>query len=156
MVKLNSQGIEVDVPRGWDGEIYRRSKGFDALDADGSIAKAVLHLGNFPLPAVRGDYGSNAVEAMGADHVLIVLFEFGHESVETALFKRRGLPQVRATDFAGHTLQRTLPGQSGAQFFFNEVGRAFCLYVVLGSHARRLELVPEVNAVLATIDLANL
>ncbi len=156
MVNLSSQGIGVDVPRGWDGEIYRRSGGFDALGSDGSVAKAVLHLGNFPLPAVRGDYGSNAVEAMGPDNVLIVLFEFGEESVDTALFHRRGLPQVRAGDFAGHTLQRTLPGQAGAQFFFNEVGRAFCLYVVLGAYARRNELVPEVNAVLATVNLASL
>jgi hypothetical protein len=46
-------------------------------------------------------------------------------------------------------MQRPIAGQSGAQYFFNQSGRAFCLYVVLGAHARRQESVPEVNQVLA-------
>jgi hypothetical protein len=50
-------------------------------------------------------------------------------------------------------MQRPLPGQSGAQFFFTEAGRAFCLYVVLGSHARRRQLVPEVNLVLSALSV---
>ena len=37
--------------------------------------------------------------------------------------------------------------------FFSEEGRAFCLYVVLGSYRRRHDVVPEVNAVLATLHL---
>ena len=51
-------------------------------------------------------------------------------------------------------VQRPLPGQSGAQYFFTEADRAFCLYVVLGSHARRRQLVPEVNLVLSTLSLS--
>ena len=42
-------------------------------------------------------------------------------------------------------------GQSGCQRFFSVAGRAFCLYVVLGSHARRTLLTPRVNAVLASL-----
>ena len=92
---------------------------------------------------------------MGPDNILIVLFEFGADSVGKALFRTQGIPQARAEDFATHTLQRAHPGHSGVQYFFTDSGRAFCLYIVLGSHARRRELVPEVNAVLATLDLAN-
>jgi hypothetical protein len=46
-------------------------------------------------------------------------------------------------------LQRITPGQSGAQYFYNEAGRAFCLYVVLGSHDRRSQLVGEARRLLS-------
>ena len=38
-----------------------------------------------------------------------------------------------ATAFDRNSLQRAVPGQSGLQQFFTHRGRAFCLYVVLGS-----------------------
>jgi hypothetical protein len=38
-------------------------------------------------------------------------------------------------------LLRRLPGQAGLQRFFSERERAFCLYVVIGAHARRDALV---------------
>jgi hypothetical protein len=152
-MRLSSRGIGVDVPQGWDGEIYRRSEGFSAQGADGEHTGAVMHLGNFPLPTERGDYGSGAVEIMKSDNVLIVLFEFGPESLGTALFSSSGMPRVEAEDFAPHQMQRPIQGQSGAQYFFNQGGRAFCLYVALGSHTRRRELVPEVNQVLSTLEL---
>lgn len=154
-MKMTSQGIGVDVPRGWDGEIYRRSGGLRPQGAGGpaEVTSPVLHLGNFPLPAERGDYGSGAVEVMKADNILIVLFEFDQASAGAALFASSGIPRAAPEDFAPDQMQRPLPGQSGAQYFFNHGGRAFCLYVALGSHARRRELVPEVNQVLSTLQL---
>ena len=154
-MELTSHGIEIDIPRGWDGEIYKRSAGLGALDQSAGETKPVVHLGNFPLKPGRGDFGSGAVEVMGADNILIVLFEYGADSVGTKLFASSGMPSVSADDFAPHTMQRPLPGQSGAQFFFTEQGRAFCLYLVLGSHARRHQLVPEVNLVLSTLNLST-
>jgi len=151
---MTAHGIEVDVPRGWDGEIYRRSSGIGTLSESPVKVKPVVHLANFPLAQNRGDFGSGAVEVMIADNLLIVLFEYGSESIGTALFASSGIPTVSADDFAPHTMQRPLRGQSGAQFFFTEVGRAFCLYVALGSHARRHQLVPEVNLVLSTLSLS--
>lgn len=154
-MRLRSDGLDVDVPRGWDGEIYRQqefvlqSLGGDPAETDAPI----MHLANFSLPPNRGDWGSGAVEIMGSDNVLIVLCEFGPESVGKALFSRQGIPRVEAADFAPNQLQRTLPGQSGAQYFFTHANRAFCLYVVLGAHARRHELIAEVNAVLDTLVL---
>jgi hypothetical protein len=112
-----------------------------------------MHLSNFALPADRGDYGSGAVEIMGSDNILVVLVEFDPESASKALFATQGIPRVRAEDFAPDQMQRPLPGQSGVQYFFNHGGRAFCLYVALGGHARRHELVPEVNQVLDTLVL---
>jgi hypothetical protein len=92
---------------------------------------------------------------MRSDDLLVVLLEYGAESAGTALFSAQGVPRVSPDDFAPHTMQRPLPGQSGAQFFFSDGSRAFCLYVVLGAHARRHELVPEVNQVLASIRLSG-
>lgn len=154
-MRVSAHGLDVDVPRGWDGEIYKRPGGIRALRDRSEQTHAVLHLGNFPLPPSRGDYGSGAVEVMRADAVFISLFEFGAESVGKALFSAGGVPNVTADDFATHTLQRPMRGQSGAQFFFNHRGRAFCLYVVLGSHARRHELVPEVNQILGSLSVSS-
>jgi len=151
---VKSSGIDVAVPSGWDAEIYRREADFSPQSVSSGDSHPVVHLGTFPLPRGRGDFGSGAVEIMNADDLLVVLFEYGPESAGTALFSKTGIPRVAAADFGPNNMQRPLPGQSGAQYFFNESGRAFCLYVVLGAHARRNELVPEVNQILAglTID----
>ncbi len=42
-----------------------------------------------------------------------------------------------------------IPGQSGFQRFFTEGNRAFCLFVVLGSHDNAPALVPLGNQVLS-------
>lgn len=154
-MRINAHGLEVDVPRGWDGEIYRRTGGLKPLGGPAEHTSAVLHLANFPLPPSRGDYGSGAVEVMGADGIFLSLFEFGPESVGRTLFQAEGLPEPEPGDFAPQTMQRPLPGQSGAQYFFSVGGRPFCLYVVLGSHSRRRELVPEVNQVLASLSVSG-
>jgi hypothetical protein len=156
-MRMSSHGIDVDVPQGWDGEIYKRSSGAAALSADGEgRTEPVMHLSNFPLPTERGDFGSGAADEMRTDNVFVSLVEYARESAGKALFASSGLPAVRAEDFAPDQMQRPMPGQSGAQYFFNHNGRAFCLYVALGSHARRHELVPEVNQVLSTIALEDL
>ncbi len=143
------------MPRGWDGEIYRRPGGLKPLGGPAEHTGAVVHLGNFPLPNSRGDYGSGAVEVMGPDGIFLSLFEFGPGSVGKALFRAEGLPTVTPEDFAPHTMQRPLPGQSGAQYFFSMRGRPFCLYVALGTHARRRQLVPEINQVLGSVSLSD-
>ncbi len=62
------------------------------------------------------------------------------------------MPRVLSPDdFDREALQHGVTGQSGAQRFFTEKGRAFCLYVVLGSHIDRRELVKRVNPVLETV-----
>ena len=46
-------------------------------------------------------------------------------------------------------------GQAGVQVFFNEADRAFCLYVVLGAFDACADVVPEVNRVLATMEISG-
>ena len=146
---IRAHGVGIRAPEGWEARIHRRPP----TEAE-ETTHSVTHVANFPLPAHRGDFGTGAVERMGRDDVLVVLVEFDPESARTALFARRGLPRPQASDFHPARLQRTLPGQSGAQWFFNTGDRAFSLYVVLGSHTRRARLVPQVHHILdqLTID----
>ena len=110
-----------------------------------------MHLANFALPPSRGDFGTGAVEVMGEPHAFISLFEYGTEEAGRPLFEARGLPRLTVRDFAPNQLQRRLPGQLGCQRFFTEQGRAFCLYVVLGSQRHAVSLVQEVHEVLAQL-----
>lgn len=160
MTPLSAGGVSVGLPSGWEGEIFNRGPeaGERSLNtpaipepnlvSEGEIARNVVHLANFALPAERGDFGSGAVEIMNSGAILVILFEHGPESVDTPLFARTGVPQLTVDEFDPQQMQRTLSGQSGRQIFFNEAGRAFCLYVVLGGHRQRGVLVPIVNEVL--------
>ena len=159
MAELQAHGIAVSLPAGWDGRIVVRGDGApEPLRHAGGVpvavatAHPVVHLASFGLPEERGDFGGGAVELMGERDVFVVLFEYATGATRTALFARRGLPRMVAiADFDPTRLRRGIIGQSGTQVFFQEEGRAFCLYVVLGSHAARRRLVPVVNAVLATV-----
>ncbi|NNC79142.1 MAG: hypothetical protein HKN94_03220 [Acidimicrobiales bacterium] len=155
MTELSGAGVRVDLPRGWEGEIFNRApeptRALSTTLPTGETARNVIHLANFSLPTERGDFGSGAVELMNSGAVLVILFEHGPESVDTPLFARSGIPTLSPQDFDPQQMQRTLSGQSGRQVFFNVAGRAFCLYVVLGSHRQRGMLVPVVNEVLANL-----
>jgi len=159
MSAIAAHGIDVTLPAGWDGLITLRDDGAptEAFSSSG-VAVAplrshpVVHLANFGLPAERGDFGSGAVELMGDRDVFVVLFEYEPDATSTALFRSQGFPrQLDVRDFEPATLRRAIAGQSAHQVFFQESGRAFCLYVVLGAHARRAALVPIVNRVLASV-----
>ena len=98
--------------------------------------------------------GSGAVELMGDQDVFVVLFEHEPDAAATALFHAEGLPRALvARDFDPATLRRGIAGQSAHQAFFHESGRAFCLYVVLGSHGERGALLPIVSAVVETLKI---
>lgn len=149
-VTIDGFGISAQIPPGWDGRIMARPNdpGHDRStarravpDGNGGIDYPVIHLGNFALPAQRGDYGSGAADVMTSRHVLIVLCEFGPESIGTALFAPQGLPRHLSVDrFSPDALQHRIRGQLGYQHFFTDSDRAFCLFVILGGrrHAEAL------------------
>ena len=152
MSRISRSGISVDIPQGWEGSID--GGGFEQLSS-GAIRPTLLHVGSFPMPPERGSFGSGATELMNTDDVFVVLFEYGADSVGTPLFAAEGMPRsVGADDFSRDALQHAVAGQSGLQRFFTEKGRAFCLYVVLGSHIDRSELVTPVNTVLQTVEIS--
>jgi hypothetical protein len=148
---LNAYGLAVAPPRGWDVRIIRRAQG-----ARGERSRPVLHACTRPLPEDRGDYGSGVVELLGPADVFVALLEFGPESVGKPLFARQGVPRpLPISSFSPNRLQRTLPNQSGLQLFFSDNSRAFCLYVVLGNHSRRLDLVPRADQLVDSLSVAR-
>lgn len=150
MTRLSRAGVSIDVPSGWEGDI---KGGGHRLLADGAREPTVLQVASFPMPAERGSFGSGAVELMGNRDIFITLFEYGPENPGAALFANPVPRVVHPGDFARNALQIGAAGQSGLQYFFTHSGRAFCLYIVLGSHVDRNGLVAQVNSVLATLDI---
>jgi hypothetical protein len=91
---------------------------------------------------------------MGSGDALVVLFEFGPEAVGSTLFAPAGVPQVGAADFDRSVLQRSISGQSGVQRFFTIADRTFCLYVVVGSHVDRADIVADVRALVGSLRIS--
>lgn len=168
---LTAEGIELSVPPGWEARILGRDAPFGEMlrkaaptgEATRSAARhapeppqrtGVVHLATFPIPPGMGDFGGNAVNLMLSSDVLVVLFEFGGDSVGAPLFRSAGLPRLRPIDFDARTLRQSIPGQSAVQRFFTVSARPFSLYVVLGSHLRRVRTVPLVNQVLKGLAIA--
>lgn len=147
-MKVRGHGLGMDSRPGWEVRIRRRRADSRAPAAR---PRPILHAATVPLPEERGDFGSNVTPALGPDDVFVSLFEYDPEAAGTPLFASRGRPRLTPADFRSNQLQRAVPGQSGVQHFYTENGRAFCLYVVLGSHARRAALVHKANALIGTL-----
>ena len=156
MADLRGHDLGCTLPAGWDGRITVRNDGHaEALSTDDGVhaftarPRPVVHLANFGLPEERGDFGSGAVDIMGPGNLFVCLFEYGPESVGTALFAPQGMPRsLTPSQFSPRALQHVIPGQAGFQTFFTEQNRAFCLFVVLGALASAPTLVPSANQVL--------
>jgi hypothetical protein len=145
---IGAHGITARLPAGFEGRIFVRP-------ATVGVTYPVGQFATFPIPDDIGDFGSGAVTVMGPSDVFATLFEYGPESVGTALFAQQGRPPGLAeTDFSPMVLRRGIPGQSGTQWFFTESGRPFSFYAVLGSHAGRPALVPRVNSLLSSLTLS--
>jgi hypothetical protein len=162
---LSDGGLTVTLPSGWDGQIRPAGRSgpvptgaagaataFSAADAaEDDAVGVVLHAASFALPAERGDYGSGAVEVMSGSDVLVCLLEHPPEDLDAPLFRRRGRPRLGNDSFSPQTMQRAMPGMAGAQHFFQEAGRPFCLYVVVGSFRTRGPLVRVAAAVVGSL-----
>ncbi|MFN2608172.1 MAG: hypothetical protein ABR511_09820 [Acidimicrobiales bacterium] len=154
MPKLTGHRLAVDLPGGWDGRIFRRD--LDRFSAErGGQSGAALQVASFGLPAVVADFGNGAVERMAPSDVLVMLVEYGPESVGTPLFAASGPPTLGPGDFSPATLLRALPNQAGSQTFFSANGRAFCLYVVIGDAGQRSQLAPRARSVVGSIEIAG-
>jgi hypothetical protein len=144
-------GVAVDVPPSWEARISR-----SASTSGTGQSWPVAHIATIPLPSQRGDYGSNVVERLGPDDIFVSLVEFGAEAVDSQLFPRVDEPpkSIDPSEFQPRQLQRVLPGQAGKQVFFTYRDRAFCLYVVFGSFARRSVLAQSLSVLLNQVSIA--
>ncbi|CAN5783630.1 hypothetical protein BH23ACT4_BH23ACT4_05550 [soil metagenome] len=149
--RVSLDGLSVTVPPAWEARISRSTTNIES-----GRTWPVAHAATIPLPAQRGDYGSNVVERLGPDDIFVSLVEFGTEAVNTELFPRvEVMPAtIEPNEFQPQQLQRMLPGQAGKQVFFTYRDRAFCLYVVFGSFARRSSLSERLSGLLRQMTIA--
>ncbi len=167
MPELQAHGLTLRTPGGWEGRIFRRPQHGEVSTSStgdapgtpgppGELTFPVLHAATIALPATVADYCSDAVTDLGPSDAIVVVKEYAPQAASKALFAAVGLPQPLDPDaFDPTVLQRRLAGQAGVQRFFQEGGRAFCLYVVLGGYNNRQSVVPGVNTVLAGIQIAS-
>jgi len=149
---LSAQGLQVTLPAGWDGRIYKNDP------VNGETPNPVMHISTFALPprSEVGDFGSGAIDVMGPADAFIALVEYNPELASEPLFgMNSGFPRPLGIElFGGQRMQRAVPGFGGTQVFFNEGGRAFCLYAVVGSIAAVSTMAGLFNPVLDTIEIS--
>jgi hypothetical protein len=125
-VKLAAHGIDVELPAGWEGRIYR---------SPGS--EPILHAASFALPGTDGDFGSGATGQMSEGGAFVALKEYRpgprlHPG--RGLFASGAIPlPLDLERFHPRALQVGRRGQAGYQHFFTTAGRPFCLYVVIST-----------------------
>ncbi len=142
-MKLRGHGLEIDLPPGWEGKIYRREAG-----------QSALHAGTFPLPAGDGDFGTQAITSMPADGVFVALLEYDPDLAGVGLFAPSGKPgKVRSADASPKGLHRALKGKAGVQRFFTDGDRAFCLYIVMGQTTGGRQHLDHANSILRTLSI---
>ena len=164
---VDRYGLGARAPRGWHVEVTREpgsqppqvDAGGRAMalapTAESDVTRGVLHACTRALPADRGDFGSGVVDLLGPDDIFIALVDYGSEVADQGLFEQQGFPQLAPSKFAPNRLQRPLPGMSASQQFFSVGGRAFCLFTVLGSHARRMASVPRAAQLVRTLHVTD-
>jgi hypothetical protein len=163
-MSIAAHGVEVDLPRGWDGRIYGRPRlvsgiaprsalpGFDGIE-EGRIA--TLHAASFPLTGAEGDFGGGATLRMPERSAFLALVEYQpDESLTpgTGLFESREVPAgLEPGDFRLETMMVRRGDQAGLQRFFTVGERPFCLYAVIGGRRSAPVVVAGVNQVLASL-----
>jgi hypothetical protein len=155
--RLRAYGLSCAALPGWDVRIEQRAQSTVPAPASdlpmGGFVHPILQAGTSALPAVRGDYGSGYVEKMTSADVFVCLGEFDREAGAEEMFDDGMVRSLRPSDFHPDAQQRVIAGMCGTQRFFTTSGRAFCLYVVLGSWLHRSQLTPRANELLATIEV---
>jgi hypothetical protein len=165
---VQGHGISAQLPPGWEGRIFLRNgptgepyrpqvlglaAGAGSRGGQGwagELVTPVLHLGNFALPAERGDYGGAALDVMNSRQAFAALVTFGEAERGTALYAAQGMPRPRLRDFDPDALQRKRPNQLGYQRFFSISETPVALYIVLGT-LRAARSLDEINELLKGI-----
>jgi hypothetical protein len=135
-MRLSAYGISLELPRGWDGRIFRRPG-----------SSPTLHAANFQLPSDDADFGSTATARMPPGGVFVALKEYAagpHLRPGVGLYESRSLPlPLPRRYFHPRALQVGRPGQAGFQHFFTAAGqRPFCLYAVIKNPRIPLDFEP--------------
>jgi hypothetical protein len=93
VTELAAHGIEVTLPTGWEGRVFRRPAAGEvaarsAVDdvgppaPEGETTYAIVHVATIALPPGMGDFASGAVDELGPSDAIIVLFEYDPASAD--------------------------------------------------------------------------
>ncbi|HEY3534850.1 MAG TPA: hypothetical protein VGK60_04725 [Pedococcus sp.] len=157
----DNHGLGADAPGGWHVEVRRLpgaeppTPGARSAAPQEDVTRGVLHACTRAMPAERGDFGTGVVDLLGPDDIFVALVDYGTEVADQGLFEKQGVPRLAPSQFAPNRLQRPLPGLSASQHFFSSGGRAFCLFTVIGSHARRMASVRRAEALVRTLRITD-
>jgi hypothetical protein len=152
-VRIAAHEIELELPRGWDGRLYRVAG-----------SPPILHAASFALPLQDGDFGSGATAAIPPGGAFLALKEYqpGPRLLPgVGLFESRAIPlPLTPGHFHPRALQVGRRGQAGLQHFFTASGRPFCLYAVIEtratasvSPARVHDRVGQLSGILSTLKI---
>ena len=151
MTDVRGSGFVVDVPPAWEVDIRPESAMLLGGNPD-VIEPAVMHIANFQLPAGLADYGDEIFTELGPADVFVSVIDFGPLASDQQLFGHQGMPiPLAPDDFSEDAAVRGLQGGTASQQFFQAKARGYCLYVVIGSHKERSDVLTELNTVLASI-----
>jgi hypothetical protein len=145
--QLSGYGITVSLPLGWNGIIYQR----DPIVKD-EVRRPILHGSTVDVTLDQGDFGDGLVENLASDDVFVDLVEIDPDN-ELALANPGFVRRLGGDAFAGNKLRRLILGQGGYEGFFTESGRAFCMYVVIGSIANLDALLDPINILLGSVEI---
>ncbi len=152
--KLSAHGLSIVVPTGREASITLTHGDSPGENGAAGTDHAVLHLANFPLPSPRGDFGGDVLEHMAPNQIFLALVEFDSSAASTPLYRQHGLATITGDGFRRESMHRPIPGQAGHQQFFNQAGRAFCLYSAIGSYRQRQNLAIGVMLVMSSLRIA--
>jgi hypothetical protein len=154
-MRIAAHGIELELPHGWNGRLYRIAG-----------SPPILHAASFALPLQDGDFGSGATGLIPAGGAFLALKEYqaGPRLLPgVGLFASNAIPlPLTGGHFQPHALQVGRRGQAGMQHFFTASGRPFCMYAVIetgaassASAARARDRVGQLSGILSTLRVAR-
>ena len=116
-----------------------------ATGSPSEVPDPVVHLANFALPEDRGDFGSGAVDLMGAGPRARgpVRVRRPTASAQPLFAAPAASPRSPAAMFSRRPSSRRPAARPACQLFFTQNGRAFCLYVVLGDQREAAAARPD-------------
>lgn len=156
MTEVRASGFVVDVPPAWEVNIRPESAMLLAADPD-VVEPAVMHIANFQLPDRLADYGNEIFTALGPADLFVSVIDFGPLDPDQQLFDHQGMPIPLTPDsFSEDAAVRGLQGGTASQQFFQASGRGYCLYVVIGSHKERSDVLFELNGILSSVGFTGI
>jgi hypothetical protein len=136
-------GVSVDLPSGWTGRIYN--------EQPAESPKVYLQFANFALPDLDDDLATNAARVMPSDGVIASLFEVDSTGGPPVTDMSDGV-RLSERDFGG-SIEGVAPDHAVARVFLQTEHRTFMLLAQFGERPVPPDVLEELNAVLATLDV---